>query len=308
MKFMRLNFYALVLLLFLYGNSYASITLHFKEEIDIGQPFFAIISSDKPFFNPSVRWMERDIPLHVLRWAASYRAYALLGGAVNRVQAGTFPLVFGVVVNEGEAPIFRSVNVKLNARQYPETRLNVPHRMVHPPQSELRRIENEARLTARARATMTQRKWWQTIAVPPLDNLVVTSSYGHRRIYNDVPRGYHSGVDLRAAVGTRVRSLYPGYVILTGDHYFAGRSVYIDSGNGVVAAYLHLDSIAVKEGDFVNAGDVVGRSGNTGRVTGPHLHLSVFLAEQSIDPMGLLAPEFPQSVRLLQQVSLIENS
>ena len=304
MKFMLKNICIIVLLLLLHESSDAAITLHYKEENDIGQPFFAVISSDKPFFKPSVKWMGKDIPLDVLKWSNSYRAYALLGGAVNKVKAGTYPLVFGVAVNESDNPVFKSVDIELKDCEYPETRLQVAPKMVNPPKSELKRIENEAKLTAKARATMTRKKLWQTNALPPLNNLVVTSGYGHRRIYNDVPRGHHSGVDLRAALGTRVYSLYPGNVILTGDHYFAGNSVYINSGNGVVVAYLHLDSITVKEGAVVNAGDVIGISGATGRVTGPHLHLSVFLSEQSIDPMGLLDAEFPQSVKLLKKIPL----
>ena len=304
MKFTRFNFYALVLLLFLYGSSDAAITLHFKEESDIGQPFFAVISSDAPFHGSSVKWMGKDIPLDILKLDNSYRSYALLGGAVNKVKAGTYPLVFSVIISKDDVPVQKSIDIKLREREYPETRLNVAPKMVNPPKSELKRIEEESKLTAKARAAMTPKKLWQTRALSPLDKLVVTSSYGYRRIINDVPKGHHSGVDLRAAVGTNVRSLYPGKVILTGNHYFAGKSVYIDSGNGVVAAYFHLDSIAVKEGVVVNAGDVVGKAGATGRVTGSHLHLSVFLSEQSIDPMGLLDDSFPQSVKLLKQISL----
>ena len=304
MKLALKGFYVLVFIFVLYGCSDAAITLHFKEESDIGQPFFAVISSDKPFYKPSVKWMEKVIPLDVLKLGNSYRAYALLGGAANRVKEGTYPLVFSVVINEGDVPIYKSVEIKLKEREYPETRLKVAPKMVNPPKSELKRIENEAKLTAKARATMTPKKMWQTRAVSPLDDLVVTSSYGYGRVYNGVTKGRHSGVDLRAASGTTVRSIYPGKVILAGDHYFAGKSVYIDSGNGVVAAYFHLDSIDVKEGKIVNAGDIIGKAGATGRVTGAHLHLSVFLSEQSVDPMGLFDVEFPQSVKLLKQISL----
>ena len=304
MRVKLLSFYILLLLLVLHGNSYASITLHYKDESDIGQPFFAIISSDKPFYRSYVQWMGKDIPADILKQGNSYRAFALLGGAVNRVKAGTYPLVFSVILDEGGVPVSKTVDIKLKERQYPETRLQVAPKMVNPPASEMKRIENEAKLTARARATMTPKRFWQTRAVPPLDSVVVTSSYGHRRVYNGVPRGHHSGVDLRAAIGTRVFSIYPGKVILTGDHYFAGKSVYIDSGGGVIAAYYHLDSIAVNVGKDINAGDIIGRAGATGRVTGAHLHLSVFLSEQSVDPMGLLDAEFPQSVRLLKQISL----
>ena len=304
MRLSSIIFRALVFLFFMSASSDAAINLHYKEESDIGQPFFAVISADIPFSKPSVKWMGKVIQLDILKFGNSYRAYALLGGAVNRVKAGTYPLVFSVIQSENGVPANKTVDIKLRAREYPETRLKVAPKMVNPPSSELKRIENEAKLTAKARATKTLKKLWQTRALNPLDNLVVTSGYGHRRVYNGVPRGHHSGVDLRAGIGTRVRSIYPGKVILTGDHYFAGKSVYIDSGNGVVAAYFHLDSIAVNEGSIVNAGDVVGRAGATGRVTGSHLHLSVFLSEQSIDPMGLLDAEFSQSVRLLKQISL----
>ncbi|MCL2147670.1 MAG: M23 family metallopeptidase [Synergistaceae bacterium] len=304
MRILFKTFCALVFLLFMPVSSDAVVNLHYKEESDIGQPFFAVISSDMPFTKPSVKWLGKVIPLDILKFGNSYRAYALLGGAVNRVKAGTYPLVFSAVPGEGGAPVNKSVNIRLRAREYPETRLEVAPKMVNPPKSESKRIENESKLTAKARAALTTKKLWQTRALNPLDNLVVTSGYGHRRVYNGVPRGHHSGVDLRAGLGTRVRSIYPGNVILTGDHYFAGKSVYIDSGNGVVAAYFHLDSISVKEGSFVNAGDVIGRAGATGRVTGAHLHLSVFLSQQSIDPMGLLNEEFSQSVKLLKQISL----
>ncbi|MCL1875655.1 MAG: M23 family metallopeptidase [Synergistaceae bacterium] len=304
MKYMSKSMHVLIFLSLLFGSSDAAVTLHYKEESDIGQPFFAVISSDAPFFNPSVEWMGKVIPLDVLKLGESYRAYALLGGAVNRVESGTFPLVFGVVINEGGIPVNKSVDIKLRAREYPETSLKVAPKMINPPKSELKRIENEAKLTAKARAAMTPKKLWQTRAVSPLHNLVVTGSYGHRRVFNGVAKGSHSGVDLRAALGTKVYSIYPGKVILTGRHYFAGNSVYIDSGNGVVSAYFHLDSIRVKDGATVNAGDVIGKAGATGRVTGTHLHLSVFLSEQSVDPMGLLDVGFSQSVKSLKQISL----
>lgn len=304
MKYILKSLYTIVFLSLLFGSSDAAVTLHFKEESDIGQPFFAVISSDAPFFNPSVKWMGKVIPLDVLKLGNSYRAYALLGGAVNRIKAGTYPLVFGVVTKEGGIPENKSVDIELRAREYPETHLKVAPKMVNPPKSELKRIENEAKLTAKARAAMTSKKMWQTRAVSPLNALVVTSSYGYRRVFNGVAKGSHSGVDLRAALGTKVCSIYPGKVILTGSHYFAGNSVYIDSGNGVVAAYFHLDSISVNNGSIVSAGDVIGKAGATGRVTGTHLHLSVFLSEQSVDPMGLLDIEFPQSVKLLKQISL----
>jgi murein DD-endopeptidase MepM/ murein hydrolase activator NlpD len=94
-------------------------------------------------------------------------------------------------------------------------------------------------------------------------------------------------VDFRAATGTPVRAALPGRVVLTGDHYYAGKSVYIDSGGGVITQYFHLDSIGVAEGDLVKKGAPVGKSGKSGRVTGPHLHFGLSLSGQQVNPESI---------------------
>jgi murein DD-endopeptidase MepM/ murein hydrolase activator NlpD len=110
-----------------------------------------------------------------------------------------------------------------------------------------------------------------------------------------MPRGYHAGTDFRAAVGTPVKAPFAGTVILTGHHYYAGKSVYIDAGNGVIGLFFHLDKVRVKKGDLVKKGQVIGESGATGRVTGPHLHFGLSLAGQYADA----APLFETSVTAL---------
>ena len=69
-----------------------------------------------------------------------------------------------------------------------------------------------------------------------------------------------------------------------GDHYYAGNSVYVDHGNGVVTMYFHLSEPTVKEGDVVKRGQTVGLTGMTGRATGPHLHFSVSVLGELVDP------------------------
>ena len=130
---------------------------------------------------------------------------------------------------------------------------------------------------------------WTTPPHPPLGgNLTLTSHYGFRRVYNGRPRGQHGGADLRAPTGTQVLAPFAGTVVLTGHHYYAGKSVYIDSGNGVLTCFFHLDEIGVEEGDQIEKGQAVGKSGATGRVTGAHLHFGLCLAGQFVDPMPLL--------------------
>ena len=99
---------------------------------------------------------------------------------------------------------------------------------------------------------------------------------------------FRSGLDLKAPMGTPVHAAAAGEVILAADHYYAGRSVYLDHGGGVVSMYFHLSQIGVEDGQFVNRGDLVGLSGSSGRVTGPHLHFGVAVQGRLVDPEPLI--------------------
>jgi len=259
-------------------------SLTFPESWDIGQPFVIALSSRTSFEDPSVIWQGQTIPLDVEHGREGFVSYALLGVHVRDGQPGNHPLV--VDFSQDGRDFRVKADIRLNARQYPEQRLTVEPSMVTPPSSEAERINREARLARAARQTMTVRRQWTTPPYRPVPG-VVTSPYGFRRFFNDVPRNPHAGVDFRAATGTPIGAMFAGRVILTGNHFFAGGSIYIDSGNGVISEYFHLSEIYVREGDQVAKGQVIGRAGATGRVTGPHLHLGLSLAGQHVDPMPL---------------------
>ena len=94
---------------------------------------------------------------------------------------------------------------------------------------------------------------------------------------------------MRAALGQPVAACSDGVVVLTGDFYFAGGSVYVDHGNGMISMYFHLSEVKVSIGQTVNRGDVVGLAGATGRVNGPHLHFGVALQGRLVDPEPLFS-------------------
>jgi murein DD-endopeptidase MepM/ murein hydrolase activator NlpD len=106
---------------------------------------------------------------------------------------------------------------------------------------------------------------------------------------NGEVRSIHAGVDFRAAAGTPVRAPAGGRVALAADHYFAGTLVIIDHGLGLFSFLAHLSSLSVTEGQEVGRGEVIGLSGATGRVTGPHLHWSVRLPGARVDPLSVMA-------------------
>ena len=124
--------------------------------------------------------------------------------------------------------------------------------------------------------------------LPPLDPLPPGGRFGARRIFNNQPRNPHTGVDYAAAKGTPVRAVADGIVALTGDHFFAGNSVFLDHGDGLITMFFHLDSVVVKPGDIVARGQTIATVGASGRATGPHLHFGVRWRGQRIDPEWLL--------------------
>ncbi len=116
----------------------------------------------------------------------------------------------------------------------------------------------------------------------------ITSRFGNRLDPFLGRLALHAGIDFRASVGTRVVATAPGTVIAAGKNGGYGNMVEIDHGNGITTRYAHLSTILVNVGDKISSGEAIGRSGSTGRSTGPHLHYEVRLNGEAVDPMRFL--------------------
>jgi len=122
----------------------------------------------------------------------------------------------------------------------------------------------------------------------PAPGRQITSLFGNRIDPFFGKLAMHAGVDFREKPGTEVVATGAGVITFAGPMGGYGIMVEIDHGNGITTRYGHLSKILVKEGDVVDAGDLIALSGSTGRSTGPHLHYEVRRNGNAVDPMRFL--------------------
>ena len=179
-------------------------------------------------------------------------------------------------------PLTIAFNVK--AKDYEEQRITIKDkRKVNPGKRDMERINREKKSINAALEQWSEQDNVVLAFRKPVEG-ETSSPFGLRRFFNDQPRKPHSGLDIAAPEGTPITAPAPGTIIETGDYFFNGNTVFIDHGQGLVTMYCHMSTIGVTPGTRVNAGDVIGTIGMTGRVTGPHLHWGVSLNDARVDP------------------------
>jgi murein DD-endopeptidase MepM/ murein hydrolase activator NlpD len=180
------------------------------------------------------------------------------------------------------------LSFEVKDKQYRSQQLTVTNeRQVNPNEEDLKRIATES---ARTEAALTH----YTATLHPDFKLLKpipgkpSDSFGFRRVFNGEARNPHSGMDIPAPTGTPIKAPADGIVVEVGNFFFNGNTVFIDHGLGLATLYCHLSKIDVRVGQTVKRGEVIGKVGATGRVTGPHLHFGVSLNRAMVDPALLL--------------------
>jgi murein DD-endopeptidase MepM/ murein hydrolase activator NlpD len=202
---------------------------------------------------------------------------AVLGLALD-LAPGTHELSFGDAGDE------KKQSFSVSAKRYPEQRITLKDasKVTLAP-------ADEARAVAEIATIQQLKRHWRDASDTDTDFQLpaggrLASRFGLRRVFNGEPRAPHSGLDLAVARGTPIKASAHGRVLAVDDYFFNGKTVFVDHGNGLISMYCHLERIDVHAGDVLGQGQPLGRSGMTGRASGPHLHWSVILNGVMVDP------------------------
>ena len=228
-------------------------------------------------------WVGHSLKFFPARGGSGW--YALAGVDVE-ASVGRSTLQIHVTQTKGSV---RDLNrmIEIHAAHYQTGSLTVEPIFVEPDPEELKRIEAESELKAKVFATSAGKRMWNGNFRAPVA-AAPTDSFGTRRTFNGKLASIHKGMDFRARIGTPVRAGNSGVVVLAQGLYYEGNCVIIDHGLGLFTLSMHLSKIYVREGQHVRKGALLGLSGATGRVTGPHLHWAVRWEGAYLDPAKLL--------------------
>ena len=221
-------------------------------------------------------------------WSPQGQAWYTLAGVDVEAAVGTSSLrITATLSGTGGGTTDLSRSIEIHEAHYPTGTLTVSPKFVAPGPAALKRIKAEAALKAKVFAASASQPLWSGDFRAPV-HAEPTDSFGTRRTYNGQLASVHKGMDFRAATGTVVRAGNSGVVVLARPLYYEGNCVVIDHGLGLYTLSMHLSRIDVHEGQHVTKGQLVGLSGATGRVTGPHLHWAVRWQNAYLDPAKLL--------------------
>ncbi len=203
------------------------------------------------------------------------------------------PLPFN---KQGESILVNNKNILVNKKDFGESRIKIENTsMVSLSEEDSKRAYKESQIIKKTLDLYTIQIKPEFNFKQPVEG-IISSKYGKRRFINDMPRSPHLALDIAAPTGTKIISPAKGKIVLIGNFFYAGNYVVIDHGYGLLSSYSHLSSVNVVKNELVNKGHKIGEIGSTGRVTGPHLHWTVYLNKTRVNPELLIKENYLESL------------
>jgi murein DD-endopeptidase MepM/ murein hydrolase activator NlpD len=254
-----------------------------------GAPLLLRVTANDELRSLKGRWLEKDL---FFDFDPASQTWFSATGVRLETTAGKYELELEGATKSGKTISHRQT-ITVGAAVYRTTTLRVASRYTDPDPQTLKRIKEEQALKAQIFARVTPQRLWRGPFAAPVAS-VITDVFGTRRTFNGEVRSVHQGIDYRASTGTPIAAMNSGQVILARNLFFEGNCVVIDHGQGWLTLYLHFSQLQVSEGTRVKRGQVIGLSGATGRVTGPHLHVAARWQGQYLNPEKLLELPLPE--------------
>ena len=235
---------------------------------------------------------DRDLIFFQDQTAGFY--YALSGISAIAVP-GLIPLKLSGSFTNGDAFSIEQ-NILLQSGGYRKEELTVEQTTIEQGVIDLENTQIQEIL-----GTLSPEKLWTGKFRFPVDGSLLndtigfSSYFGNRRSYNNgLFNSFHGGLDFRVVLMTfNIYAPAPGRVVYAGPMAIRGNTTFIDHGQGVYSGYAHQSEFKVKVGDLVQAGQIIGSIGSTGRVTGPHLHWDVWVNGNQVDPFDWIDNIYP---------------
>jgi len=189
---------------------------------------------------------------------------------------------------ENGTPAVKTLLFNIEDGNYEKETLKVDNAKVDLNAKDKKRAALETKETLKIYNTINKKSYIKSEFIFPMSSKI-TSAFGRARVYNETLKGYHSGTDFRAKVKTPIKASNDGVVVLAKDRFYSGGSIILDHGQGIYTCYFHMSQMNVKAGEKIKKSQIIGLSGKSGRVTGPHLHFSARVNGVQVDPMQLIS-------------------
>lgn len=258
-------------------------------ELQQGSVAFITVELDRIPLRVTGKWIGKDLAFFK---SDNPKIWYALAGADLETQPGTYDLALTAVMVGGRV-IHSLKKVDISAANFRSGAVDVPENFVEPDAASKKQIAVDQVLKNRAFSHLIAAPQWSGNFVKPV-NAKPTDSFGMTRIFNEELSSTHRGTDFPVNEDTPVVVSNAGTVVLAKELFYEGNCVIVDHGQRFFTIYMHLSKMEVKAGDKLRKGRRLGLSGQTGRVTGPHLHMGVRWNGAYLDPTKLLGLTLPK--------------
>ena len=255
-------------------------------ELQQGSVAFITVELDRVPRRVTGKWIGKDLAFFK---SDNTKIWYALAGADLETQPGTYDLTLTAVMI-GRRVIHKRVDI--GAANFRSGAVDVPENFVEPDAASKKQIAADEVLKNRAFSHLIAAPQWSGDFVTPV-KAKPTDSFGMTRLFNEERTSTHRGTDFPVNEGAPVVVSNSGTVVLAKELFYEGNCVIVDHGQRFFTIYMHLSKLEVKPGNKLGKGERLGLSGQTGRVTGPHLHMGVRWNGAYLDPTKLLGLTLP---------------